>query len=338
MATKITYAQLLNNLKPGRVDPQEKVERLYHFTGDEDFQKEVAWKKIVSILVPENLRIFNLDMLYGAEISADQIINRASTSPVNARSRVVVVFDLDKLSTFSKDVLLSFLPRLPNSVCLILLSPRITLQTKFYKALGRLAATVEFPRLWESQIPTWITNRTKEQGKKIERNAVQILQDLVGNSLYELAREIDKLVIYVGGNETITPAHVESVAGLSRAHTVFQLIDSVGERDLNRSLQVLRNLILAGERPGGIIYWLAEHLEKLVLTKEFSPGGGTNLASFLRTKPFLASKYQRQAQNFSVEELEKGLVLLYQADVDLKSNRMPDKIILELLTYDLCTL
>ncbi|NIN00446.1 MAG: DNA polymerase III subunit delta [candidate division Zixibacteria bacterium] len=338
MATKITYAQLLSKLKPGRSDPQEKVERLYHFTGDEDFQKEEAWRKIVSILVPENLRIFNLDMLYGAEISADQIINRASTSPVNAKRRVVVVFDLDKLSTFSKDVLLSFLPRLPKSVCVILLSPRITLQTKFYKALGRLAATVEFPRLWESQISAWITNRIEEQGKKIERNAVQILQDLIGNDLYALAREIDKLVIYVGADETITPAHVESVAGLSRAHTVFQLIDSVGEKDLSRSLQVLRNLILAGERPGGIIYWLTAHLEKLVLTKEFSPSQGTNLASFLRTKPFLASKYQRQAQNFSVEELEKGLILLYRADVDLKSNRMPDKIILELLTYNLCTL
>jgi DNA polymerase-3 subunit delta len=145
-------------------------------------------------------------------------------------------------------------------------------------------------------------------------------------------------VIYVGENENITAAHVESVAGLSRAHTVFQLIDSIGERDCDRSLQILRNLALAGERPGGIIHWLTEHLERLILTKEFSPGQGKTLASFLRTKPFLASKYQKQARNFSVADLEKGLVLLYQADVDLKSNRMQDRTILELLTYSLCHL
>jgi DNA polymerase-3 subunit delta len=338
MGEKITYLQWSNGLKPGGQDLEEKVESLYHFTGDEDFLKEEARKKIVSVLVPENLKIFNLDLLYGAEISADQIINKASTAPVNAKRRVVVVFDLDNLSHFSKDVLLSFLPRLPDSVCLILLSPRITSQTKFYKALGGLATTVEFPRLWESQISAWITKRVKEQGKKIETNAIHILQDLVGNELHDLAKEIDKLVTYVGDVEKITPAHVESVAGSSRSHNVFQLIDSIGERDCKRSLLILRNLMSAGERPGGIIFWLTGHLERLILTKEFAPGSGKTLASFLKTKPFLASKCQKQARNFSLEELERGLLLLYQADVDLKSSRMPDKVLLELLAYNLCRL
>jgi len=338
MGEKITYFQLLNKLKPSLKDPAEKVGLLYHFTGEEDFLKEEAWKRVVSILVRDDLKSFNLDLLYGAEISADQIINCASTCPVNAKKRVVVVFDLHKLSAFSKDVLLSFLPRLPDSVCLILLSPKITSTAKFYKALEKIATTVEFPRLWENQISAWITNRMKEQGKKIERNAVQILQDLVGNNLADLVREIDKLVIYVGEKDRITSSDVESVAGLSRTHTVFQLVDSIGERDCKRSLLILRNLILADEKPGGIIFWLTEHLERLIQTKEFPSGTGRSLASFLKTKPFIASKCQKQARNFSLEELEKGLNLLYQTDVDLKSNLMPDKMLLELLVYNLCRL
>jgi DNA polymerase-3 subunit delta len=338
MAKKITYSRLQSELNSDRGDPAEKLESLYHFTGDEGFLKEEALKRVVSALVPKDLKMFNLDILYGAETSADQIIGKACTAPVGSGRRVVVVFDLHKLSVFSKDVLLSFLPKLPDSVCLILLSPKIPTQTKFYKALSGLATTVEFPKMWESQVPAWVTNRMAQQGKKIETGAVRLLQELVGSDLSELAREIDKLVIYVGENERITAAHVESVAGLSRAHTVFQLIDSIGERDCGRSLQILRNLALAGERPGGIIYWLTEHLERLILTKEFSPEQGKTLASFLRTKPFLASKYQEQARNFSVTDLEKGMVLLHEADVDLKSNRMQDRIILEVLTYSLCHL
>ena len=338
MGKKITYSQWLNKLKSISVDPAEKVESLYHFTGDEDFLKEEAWKRIVSFLVPQNLKSFNLDLLYGAETSADQIINKASTSPINAKRRVVVVFDLHKLSAFSKDVLLSFLPKFPDSVCLILLSPKITSPAKFYKALEKLVTIVEFPRLWENRTSDWITNRIKEQGKKIEGNAVHNLQNLVGNNLADLAQEIDKLVTYIGERDGITSADVEAVAGLSRTHTVFQLIDSIGERDCRRSLLILRNLILADEKPGGIIFWLTEHLERLIQTKEFPSGSGSSLASFLRVKPFLASKYQKQVQNFSVEELEKGLILLYQTDVDLKSNIMPDKIILELLVYNLCRL
>lgn len=338
MDKKITYLQWLNKLKSGPKEPAEKLESLYHFTGDEDFLKEEAWKKIASILVPDNLKSFNLDLLYGAEISTDQIINKASTSPVNAKRRVVVVFDLHKLSPFSREVLLSFLPRLPDSVCLILLSPKITSQAKFYKALEKLVTTVEFTRLWESQISAWITNRIKDEGKKIERNAAFILQNSVGNNLTDLATEIDKLVTYVGEEEVITSSDVEAVVGLSRTHTVFQLTDSIGERDCRQSLLILRNLILAGERPGGIIFWLTEHLERLIQTKEFPSGSDTSLASFLKVKSFVASKYQKHAPNFSLKELEKGLNLLYQTDVDLKSNLMPDKILLELLVYNLCHL
>ena len=138
MAKKLTYFQFLNKLKGASEDPASKVEGSYHFTGDEDFLKGEALKKLIAVLVPHELKNFNLDILYGAEASADQIINKASTVPVNARKRVVVVFDLHKLSPFSKDMLLSFLPKLPDSVCLVLLSPKIATPTKFSKALSEL--------------------------------------------------------------------------------------------------------------------------------------------------------------------------------------------------------
>jgi DNA polymerase-3 subunit delta len=338
MGKKIAYPQLLNLLKPGPEDPADKLERLYHFTGEDDFLKEEAWRQIVSLLVPEDLRSFNLDLTRGAEASADQIINQASTAPVNARKRVVVVFDLPKLSPFSKDVLLSFLPRIPDSVCLILLSPKITSTAKFYKSLAKIATTVEFPKMYENQAVGWAANRIRESGKRVEEGAAQMLVGLVGADLAELAAEIDKLVTYVGENKAITLSDVEAAVGMSRTDTVFQLIDCIGERDTTKALLILRSMILTGERPGGIIFWLTEHLGRLILTKEFSSRSGGSLASFLKLPPFLASKYQKQAPNFTLEQLEKGVMLLYRADVDSKSNLMPDKILLELLAYNLCHL
>jgi len=338
MGKKLTYPQLLNLLKAGSDDPADRLERLYHFTGEDDFLKEEAWRKIVSLLVPEDLKSFNLDLMHGAETSADQIINQASTSPVNAKRRVVVVFDLPKISAFSRDVLLAFLPKIPDSVCLILLSPKITSTAKFYKSLAKIATTVDFTKMYENQAVGWAANRIVESGKRAEKGASQMLVSLVGADLAELAVEIDKLVIYVGENKVITRSDVESAVGLSRTHTVFQLIDSIGEKDAQKALLILRSLTLAGERPGGIIFWLTEHLERLILTKEYSSRSDGSLASVLKLPPFLASKCQRQAPNFTLEQLEKGVMLLYQADVDSKSNLMPDKMLLEVLTYNLCHL
>jgi DNA polymerase-3 subunit delta len=336
VAQKVDYRAFQNTLKALSRDPSAPLRRLYYFAGDEDFLKQETLKSLVSILVPSELRSFNLDLLYGSETSADEIIDKASTVPVNAERRLVVVYDLHKLSPFSKDMLLAFLPKLPESTCLILISPKISKPAKFYKELEELAITVQFERLFESRIPAWVSDRVRERGRRIDRDAVIALVDAAGTDLGDLASEIDKLIIYAGDRETITAKDVQAAAGLSRSHNVFQLIDYIGERNCSRSLLALNELLLSGEKPGGMIFWLTNHLERLVFTKEFKPGSGRSLASFLRLPPYLASKYQRQAANFTLEALEKGLQLLYQADVELKSNLMPDKTLMELLVYNLC--
>ncbi len=329
---KIKYFELFKRIKSGKIDP------LYHFTGEEDFLKEEAWRKISSILIPKDLESFNLNLLYGSETNAVEIINKASILPISSEKRLVVVFDLHKLSPFYKDVLLSYLPKLPDFTCLILISPKLTSKAKLYSALDKLAITVDFPRLYDNQIPAWIEAKVKEYKKKIEKGALQILHNYVGNNLSDLASEIEKLAIYVVDRELINSSDVKSVVGLSKSYNIFQLSDAIGERDCKKGLEILKNLFLLGEKPGTIVYRLAEHLERLIKTKNFLPQKGTSLSSILKVHPYFARKYPSQAENFSQDELEKGLILLYQTDLSLKSSLMPDKILMELLVYNLCHL
>jgi DNA polymerase-3 subunit delta len=335
---ELSYFELLRRLNSSSKDPAERVDLVYHFTGEEDFLKEEAWRKIATLLVPDELKSFNLDLMYGNETSVDQLVNKVFLSPVNAKKRLVVLFDLNRLSEFTKEMLLKILPQIPDSVCLILISPETPSKSKFYTTLDKFATTIKFPRLWDNQVPVWITNRVKEKGKKIDGGASRILHDLVGNELGDLSMSIDKLVTYIGDKEIITSQDVEAAVDMSRTNTVFNLMDSIGEKNCKTSLEILENMILEGEKPGGMIYWLTVHFERLIQTKEFLANSSGPLASFLKVKPFLANKYQQQAPNFTLEELERGIMLLYQTDVELKSNRMPDKMIMELLVYSLCHL
>jgi DNA polymerase-3 subunit delta len=326
------YSELVNRIRAAKIDP------LYHFTGEEDFLKEEAWRKIASILVPEDLKSFNLDLLYGSETSAVEIINKASTLPVNSDKRLLVVFDIHKLSPFYKDVLLSYLPKLPDFVCLILISPKLTSKTKFYTALDKLATTVDFRKLYDDQIPTWVQAKVKEYGKKIEGGAVGILHNYVGNNLSDLASQIEKLVMYVGDRERISSSDAESVVGQSKSYNIFQLNDAIGEKECRKALEILKELFLLGEKAGAVIYRLSEHFERFIKVKSLPSQKGTSLASILKVHPYFVQKYQKQAENFSEEELERGLVLLYQTDVGLKSSLMPDEILMEVLVYQLCHL
>jgi len=160
----------------------------------------------------------------------------------------------------------------------------------------------------------------------------------VGNNLSDIAHEIEKLVRYAGDRESINSSDVESVVGLSKTYNIFQLNDAIGEKDCKKGLEILKNLFLIGEKPGTVIYRMTEHFERLIKAKSFLPQKGESLSSVLKVHPYFVQKYPRQSENFRQEELEKGLVLLYQTDVGLKSSLMPDKILMELLVYNLCHL
>jgi DNA polymerase-3 subunit delta len=333
------YSYLLNEIEKG------KIKNLYLFYEKESYLKQEAIEKIISILIPPGLKSFNLDILRGKEADSEKIINTVSTFPFGAEKRVVVVYEMDKLPQAEKDALLKFLSHFSSKkknalahCCLILATEKQDFRLKFYKELKEIGEAIEFRPLYDNQIPSWIERRARIYKKKIAPEGAQILQEIAGNSLPTLDNEIRKLITYVGEREIIKKEDVEVVAGASLTNNVFQLNEAVGERDLKKAISILNNLFLSGEKPGGIIFWLTEHFIRLFKVKTLDGNRG-EIASILKTTyPKIISKYLAQAENFEIEQLKKGLVKIYQADLEVKSSSLPNKTILELLVYNLCNL
>jgi DNA polymerase-3 subunit delta len=318
---------------------RKNLKSLYHFTGEEEFLKNEALSKLIKILIPDKVKDFNLNLLYASQIDVYEIINSCSTFPLNNPQRVVVLYELDKLSPKSKEDLLSFLPNIPKTTYLVMTSLKTKADSKFYKTLSQIAETVEFNPLYEDQVPAWIMDRVKSYNLKIDQNALELLQNSVGNNLSDLANELEKLYSFLGKRERIKLEDVKVVVGQTKTTNVFELANSVGRKDSENPLFILEKLLLAGERPPAIIYWLTQHFIRLIKTRGFDSNKiAIPLSTYLGIRPFFVRDYKSQAQNFSLEELEEALLLLYQADLEIKSNRLPNKLALELLIYKLCNL
>ncbi len=330
----MNYWQLIKDLDRKRLKP------VYHFTGDEEFSKNQAISKLITTLIPPNLKDFNLNQLYCSQLDIDQIINYCSTFPLNNPKRLVVLHESDKLSPKGKERLLGFLPSLPKTTCLVLCSPKVRLDNKFYRDLGQIAETVKFDPIYdENQISNWISDRVRAHNLKIDRQALELLQDRVGRNLPDLANEIEKLCSLVGKRGKIESDDVRIVVGETKGANVFELTDCVGNKNLPSSLSVLNKLFLSGEKPSLMIYWLAKHFIRLIKTKTFSPKEkSVSLSALLRINPFFVKNYKSQAGNFSLEELKEALLLLHKADLEIKSSRLPNRLALELLIYRLCSL
>ncbi|MGB2697429.1 MAG: DNA polymerase III subunit delta [Candidatus Zixiibacteriota bacterium] len=318
---------------------KKKISRAYLFSGEEEFQKRETLDRLIQLLIPPSHKSFNLDILHASRSSTVEIINKTSTFPLGTEKRLIIVYDIDKLTPSDKNLLIPHLKGIPESSCLILVTAGSDKRKKFFLDLEKTITVVDFPKLYENQIPSWITNRVKGYGKSIKKEAIQVLQSWAGKSLPDLANEIEKLLIFVGDKNTITSEDVKQVAGYTGTNDIFQLLNSVGHKNTKQALEILNNLFFYSHPTGTIIHWLTEHLIRLLKIKEFDyKKSEIPLTSYLRNHNYFLKDNKEQSKNFNREQLQNGFLLLYQADMDLKTSFLPSDLILELLVYNLCHL
>ena len=86
MAAKgITYDDILRDLKAQKVAP------IYYLMGEEDYYIDKLSDAIVDAVLTEDEKDFNLDIVYGAEVDIDKVIELAHAYPMMAEKRVVLV-------------------------------------------------------------------------------------------------------------------------------------------------------------------------------------------------------------------------------------------------------
>lgn len=326
------YQELMDSVSKG------KLASAYLFSGEEDFLKEQALKKIISSQVKPGFQSFDLDVVYGDEVDFGTIKSRAETLPMGSARRVLLLKNLEGLPQGAKKRLLDYLDSPPPKTIIVLVASKVDLRKGFYRDLAKKTRSVIFWRLSESQVPGWILGYLKEKGLSIEEEALYLLQNSVGNDLFSLANELDKVCLYLGEGERIVAAHIRSVVGSARVDSVFDLNLALGLGELNVALKVIGNLIDWGESPNRIIYMVSQHLFALkklsrLNRKEMSPG---ELASKIRVPRRYIKNYLKQVNRLSQAEIDEGLNAVYQAEVALKSRPINQRLLLELMAASVC--
>lgn len=328
--SNVPYERLATSLRKGDVSP------LYLFYGEEDLLIEEAVESVIAASIDEATKSFNLDIVYGSDAEGKQISSLASTFPMMAERRVVVVREFDKLS--DKDSLLPYLDHPSASTSLVLVTTKPDFRQKLYKEIREKGVAVEFKPLHESDIPAWINKKVERPGKHISIEACQLMQSYLGRSLREIQNEIDKLLVYVGDRSTIEVNDINALVGKSRLFNVYELQNALGTRNISRSLEILEHMLDAGEQPIGIIVMLTRYIQKLWVIQDCINRKMSDqaMASILNISPkatyFLIGD-KRAAGRFTSTEIEGCFGLLREADERLKTSNGDVKLVMTLLLY-----
>lgn len=309
---------------------------VYLLHGEEDLLIDQALAALLDRLVPPEERDLNVDVLRAGEIAITDLIMRLDTLPFFGRRRVVVVKDAAAWKPSEQERLAAYLEQGPPPSAFILVAQGLDRRRKLYTTIRRIGEAQEFPQMSVRHLPSWITERARQSGRRLDADAVDALIALVGSGLRQMSLEMEKVFAYAADRDRITRADVEAAVSRLSESTIFMLVDAIGELRAGQALRYVTE-ILREEAPPYVLFMIARQFRLLyrgsVLLARRKPLAV--LQEALGAPPFVVRRITEQAKNFPPASFPAIFARLQEADRAIKSTGHP-RLALESLIVDLC--
>jgi DNA polymerase III subunit delta len=305
--------------------------------GTDVYLREMCRSRIIATFVPPEACDWAVARLRAREDGWDAVLGRARTVPMLSRHQVVIVEgaeSLEKLPERPREETLRLVEEYFNRpapfTVLVIEAAGLDGRQRFGKLLHEKGLVVQLSISAQSA-PLLATEIARDLGARIDRDAAELLANMLDGSPARMRMELEKLASYAQGR-AIGVADVELLVVAARKNTVWQLADMLAGRRRDDALLFLENLLRDGEQPAGIIGALAWMYRKLVEARELpAHSSGYQAARSLGMRAESADLVVRQAHRFQKADLLAGIVALAQADSELKSANPDPRSTLEFL-------
>lgn len=135
-------------------------------------------------------------------------------------------------------------------------------KSRWFKVLEKDTICVVAREPEPAQMPEWLVRRAARHGKKMTREAAQLIAERVEGNLLAAAQEVAKLCLLVEGG-TIADEDVIHAVTDSARFDVYQLVDAVITAQSSRALRILRGLREEGTEVPLITWALGRELRQL---------------------------------------------------------------------------
>lgn len=326
----------LKDLKNGNIFP------VYLMIGDNDFLKDSLVKNFKKILLQGDNGDFNYQR-YDKVESLQGVIDTANSIPFFSEKRLIVVKDegVFKPGAFSDNEYKSFIEYLddPNpTTCLMFITgSNVDKRGKLYKRLSESGKVLDCATPKGIQLLKWIEKEFALYDKKPDSGLANFLASVAKGDLYFLTNEIKKICLYADSKQTLKLDDVEEILAKTLDTGIFQMIDYLAEKELEKALKGLNDLLELGESPILINYMLARYYRQLLQYLVYSKKGYSekDLGQKVGVPPFVLGKIGKQARSFDIDRLKAILNVLYDLDLKLKTTSSDNKRMLELTIIDL---
>lgn len=306
--------KIINDIKNGNIKP------IYFLMGEEPYYIDKLTEYIEDNVLSEEEKGFNQMVLYGRDVSVEDIISNAKRYPMMADRQVVIVKEAQELSR-TIDKLESYAENPQPSTVLVIAYKYKTLdkRKKLTKIIDKNGLLFESKKLYENQVAAWISRVLKPKDYSIEPKASAMLVEFLGTDLSRISNELDKLQIILPKGTVINPNHIEENIGFSKDFNVFEFRKAIGDRDQLQAYRIADHFAQnKKEYPmvltTGMVFSFFSQVLQYHGLKDKNP---KNVASVLKINPYFVKDYDVALRNYPMKKVSSIVGTLH--DIDIKS-------------------
>ena len=265
-----------------------------------------------------------VELLDAAETSGDDAVAACNALGLfGSGSRLVIVAGVEAWKAPDAKTVAEYLAMPLPGTTLALVAGELKKDAPIAKAVAGSGDVL----IWDvasKAVVRWIADQFKLRGCASDAEGCRLLIELVGDDLYELATEVDKLATWAAGDR-IGAAEVEELVAPRAQSPGFALTDAWGDRDVAGVLRASEHML---ERTGDphsrtiprLAATLTSHVARIRTCRALDSEGvaSKEAAARLKLHPYYVQKLYAQARNYSERELRDATIRLAELDHALK--------------------
>ncbi len=306
-----------------------KLKPIYFLMGEEAYYIDRISDFLEDNVLTEDERGFNQMVLYGRDVSIDDIVGNAKRFPMMAEYQVIIVKEAQDLSrTIEKLVDYAKNPQPSTILVMNYKYKTIDKRKSLYKTLNKMGVVYESKKLYENQVADWIRRVLAPKDYTIAPKAAQMLVEFLGTDLSKINNELNKLQIILPKGTQISPENIEENIGISKDFNNFELRKAIGDGDIRKAHQIV-NYFAENPKDNPMVVTVSllfNFFSQLLHFHGMTDRSPRNVASALKINPYFVNEYITAARNFPMRKVSEVVAILREFDVKSKgvgSNAVP---------------
>jgi len=312
---------------------------VYFLCGEEAHYIDVISDYIEHNVLEPADREFNQTVVYGKDTDLVSILGLAKQFPMMSEHQVVIVKEAQNLKELNKSAgtddgetsksgansasqqFLGYIHNPQPTTILVFCFKYKTIDKRsaVAKALQKHAVYLESPKLYDNQVPDWISGYVKDKGYSIGPKATFLMSEFLGNDLGKIANEVNKLLISLPAASEITADLVQENIGISKDYNIFELQDALAKKDVLKANRII-NHFAANDKEHPAVMVLSSlfgYFSKILKYQFLADKSKFAAAGALGVNPYFVDGYAKAALNYNTLKLKH--IFSYLKEYDLKS-------------------